>query len=651
MIEFLSHLGLRNFLVFITALFLGIFFRFYKIDERPLHHDESIHAQLAYNFYKEPSQNFYKYDPVYHGPTFYLILRYFYHFVDFNSDISPRLPIIFFSIVTIFALFCLTGFFSVLELVVVTSLLLLSPVLIYYSRFAREDYIVILGLTVFFIGCYRRIYWLIFVGLALQFATKANFFINIVLLSAYLLYVWLRNSNFPVNCNFSKSDLRNFLLGLGVGLLLFVYLITTEFRNWNGVLDVTYKSLKHWYEMHKVERISGPFSFHLSIFAFHEQVFFVFLVGTISHFVMTVPCRVYERFIFVVFFLLFPVVMTSVPFGTPVYDLIKDMPVVSGIIKFFKLKGAVDLISCMYILIFGFWITDYYLKNDPKLSFLCYLFFSNLFVYSYVGEKVPWLAVYPLFFGYIFFGIYWAKNGVNELIKSLSAAGGLIVLFYVISRLLNFVSQNVQVEEGNQLARLGILFYYYGLGTLFVSVFTWLILKVWNCIELKVSWSTGLFIFFLIYTLLNLRVNFSLKAREFSLLSQVQTNIEFRDFIYRLIKTSGVNPLGRSLKIGYTGEATWPLAWYVKDDPKFIYFVEEGSIKDLNLDCIFIDEGKDIKPYGFNNAMKIPIRSWIYQNLNEMSYLEFLRFFLFKDDQPGLGSTYTKFACKEGVVF
>lgn len=46
--------------------------------------------------------------------------------------------------------------------------------------------------------------------------------------------------------------------------------------------------------------------------------------------------------------------------------------------------------------------TTYLLENRQERAFTAFLFFASLFTYSYLGEKVPWLALYPLITGLIF---------------------------------------------------------------------------------------------------------------------------------------------------------------------------------------------------------------------------------------------------------
>ena len=52
----------------LTVLVLALFTRFYRLGDRPLHHDESIHAFQSYTLAKDGT---WRYDPAYHGPFLY----------------------------------------------------------------------------------------------------------------------------------------------------------------------------------------------------------------------------------------------------------------------------------------------------------------------------------------------------------------------------------------------------------------------------------------------------------------------------------------------------------------------------------------------------------------------------------------------------
>ena len=73
-----------------------------------------------------------------------------------------------------------------------------------------------------------------------------------------------------------------------------------------------------------------------------------------------------------------------------------------------KIKNSFDFVVFFFLLFYGATSTTLYLLEKNKITaFLNFLFFSHLFTYSFVGEKVPWLFLYPfvtslILFAYIY---------------------------------------------------------------------------------------------------------------------------------------------------------------------------------------------------------------------------------------------------------
>src|SRR5258706_10198790 len=68
-----SQASISRHFIFLAFLFFSIFVfcRFYQLDVRPMHNDESVNAWFLMNLIKS---NSYKYDPSnYHGPSIYYI--------------------------------------------------------------------------------------------------------------------------------------------------------------------------------------------------------------------------------------------------------------------------------------------------------------------------------------------------------------------------------------------------------------------------------------------------------------------------------------------------------------------------------------------------------------------------------------------------
>ena len=71
-----------KFLIFAAIMGLMIFAIIMRLDhigQRPIHHDESLHALYGKYFHDSPKTQYYKYDPLLHGPLLYHLIPYAYH--------------------------------------------------------------------------------------------------------------------------------------------------------------------------------------------------------------------------------------------------------------------------------------------------------------------------------------------------------------------------------------------------------------------------------------------------------------------------------------------------------------------------------------------------------------------------------------------
>lgn len=124
-------------LAILVIVLFGAFLRLYNLDYMAFHHDESIHAKYSWFLYQgnEPA---YRYDPVYHGPFLYHFGAL--HFVLFgDSDTAARLPFAFAGILMLYFVWRLKPWIGSHGVFFTLLFVTLSPVLSYFSRFARND--------------------------------------------------------------------------------------------------------------------------------------------------------------------------------------------------------------------------------------------------------------------------------------------------------------------------------------------------------------------------------------------------------------------------------------------------------------------------------------------------------------------------------
>lgn len=400
-----SHLFIL-FLIFI----IGFVARYYNLTDRPIHHDESLHGVYSLYVLKNPNHQYYKYNPLLHGPFLYNVFPWFFHFLD-ASRFALRLPGVL--IGSFFVLFPLLfrRILSPVSILVSSTFIALSPILVTYSRFMRHDSFVFLSLALSIYGLIQPKSFfkapIFMLGLAIQFATKENIFIHLAFLVAYLIYEFFlqtisKNSEnslikrFKTFCNKNKLSV---FLSIGLFLYLYLYYYTAGFRYWAGPLDGLYrKSLAYWVNQHNIQRISGPFSFNFLINSLYEAWWLPALFIHLYSFYIN---RAIKWFLILLSSLLIS--------GLCHYQMLNDTSFF--LINFFKFKIPMDCYLAFPLIFHSVIVTTIYHFEEKKLlSFASYLFFASLFTYSFVGEKVPWLAAYPALFGLIFFTLEFDRN-------------------------------------------------------------------------------------------------------------------------------------------------------------------------------------------------------------------------------------------------
>ncbi len=184
---------------YVGLLIVAAAIRLWDLGSRAMHHDESLHS--TYAWYLANGQGL-MHDPMMHGP-FQMEATAGAFFVFGDSDVSARLIYAIAGSLLVVLPFFLRPRLGTLGAIFVSALLALSPALLYFSRFARNDILMALwtlGLVVCmwrYIDEGRQRYLFVAAGvLALAFATKETAYIMTGTLGLYLVLVLLAR-NWP----------------------------------------------------------------------------------------------------------------------------------------------------------------------------------------------------------------------------------------------------------------------------------------------------------------------------------------------------------------------------------------------------------------------------------------------------------------------
>ncbi|TNF26866.1 MAG: TIGR03663 family protein [Deltaproteobacteria bacterium] len=393
-------------------IFLGIFARFYMLADRPFHHDESLNAIYGRYFYNHPTSQFYKYDPMLHGPFLYNLYPFFYQILD-ESKATARLVMALMGSFLIFLPFMFRRYLNKTTLFLATLFIASSPTLVYWSRFVRHDPPVLICLAMLIMGWFSKSAWkksfLWTWGLILPFTIKENAYVHVAIFLGYLVYEFLLNALLKLDLEtlagkawrFCKDHPGKVFVGLISVCFIYVVLYSAWFRHPDGILDGIYrKSLAYWLNQHHKDRIAGPFIFQFLMLSWYEQVFILMIFLQTAHFYLRRSFQI--RGTFVALILMSIIAKYLSPLDIPSTSLL------SGVLK---IKISLDFYPFILLLGHSLIMTTVFLVEKKRdLALTGYLFTSFFFTYSLVGEKVPWLSVYPLFMGILFLTVYVSKE-------------------------------------------------------------------------------------------------------------------------------------------------------------------------------------------------------------------------------------------------
>ena len=168
---------------------VALLLRVVELGSRAMHHDESLHA--TYAWYLAEGRG-YEHNPLMHGPLLFHAVAGLFKLAG-DGEVTSRLPMAIAGAALVTTPLLFRRSIGPVATVAAATLLTLSPVLLYFSRFSRNDVIAVLWAVLIVAAVWRyradgRTRWLVLAAaaLALGFATKETAYI---VLASTLLYL------------------------------------------------------------------------------------------------------------------------------------------------------------------------------------------------------------------------------------------------------------------------------------------------------------------------------------------------------------------------------------------------------------------------------------------------------------------------------
>lgn len=442
----------------VLVFLVGAVLRFWQLGEKPLHHDESLHAyyslQLMHNIENwascfNPAVQCYHYDPILHGPFQFHAIALVYQISQWLAvpdhginTTTVRIAAATLGSLIVFLPYFLRPYLGRLGSLLACALLAISPSMVYFSRFAREDiYMAFFTLLlVVALACYvhtRKARWIIIAALAFTFsyATKEATFLTIAVFGSFAvgLAIWELGAKIPFRTRFSLSKgQQRYLPETFSPLILVAFaLICAPIAKWffgwmkdtsayinsnTSSADAIVQNLKSQ-TLAVLPWLAGAFVVLAAFLWLRERVQKRMVGKTRSalaarvdsekqpllDMLVTMPWR-HWFFALVagvtVFVVLFTVLFTNMPNGIAdgiwqgLYYWLQQQQVARGGQPWYYYLLLIPLYEQVG-LVFGFVGVVRCLVQPSRFRlFLVYWFLGNVVIYSWAGEKMPWLMIH-----------------------------------------------------------------------------------------------------------------------------------------------------------------------------------------------------------------------------------------------------------------
>ena len=206
-------------LAWMALLAVAVFTRFAGLGERVMGHDESLHAYFSY--LTSLGQAF-EHDPALHGPLLFHLNALVFRLVG-HSDLTARLSTAAAGVGVVLMMIPFRRWLGRTGALVAAALLAISPGLLFYSRYLRNDIYVALFTLIWVYSVLRylaepRPIWLVTLTLAMaaSFSAKETSFIFGGLLGLFLLFRGVRLSRRSIETlrGSPSGDLAGLMLAL-----------------------------------------------------------------------------------------------------------------------------------------------------------------------------------------------------------------------------------------------------------------------------------------------------------------------------------------------------------------------------------------------------------------------------------------------------
>src|SRR5579872_4189870 len=288
-----------------AVLLAGFLLRFWDVGARAVHHDESLHSYYSWLLY---AGHGYSYDPLMHGPFQFEVIPIFYLLFGV-SDFSARLLAVVLGTGLIALPYFLRRHISRPGALLASIMIAISPGMVYFSRFVRDD----IYLACFTLGLFicivryleSRQGRYLYAGAALAALAMASMeaaYLTFFIFGSFLAFEAMREAlverDGPVLASLRATSLDTWLTAVAIFVVLTVLMFSTFFTNPYGIWDPTHPlcngsclslhpawssdrkdilgGIAYWLAQHSVQRGGQPWFYYFLVLPLYEQLAVIF---------------------------------------------------------------------------------------------------------------------------------------------------------------------------------------------------------------------------------------------------------------------------------------------------------------------------------------------------------------------------------------
>ncbi len=449
-------------LPFVAVVLLAVILRFWDLGAKPLHHDESLHAYFSLQLLHDlenwigcyaPGASCYQYNPLLHGPFQFHLIATVYRISQLLgapdngvNTTTVRIGAATLGSAIVALPYFLRDFLGKIGAWLACLLLAVSPSMVYFSRFAREDIymafftLLLVVATARYIRT-RKMRWIIIgaAAFSLSYATAEATFLTIAVFGSFLVGLLIWEIGLRTRLKFDDSDetqegnhpwymprtsapflLLIYILVAGIAAkILFGWLtalsiyitnpqhttasnlfvqnlknITVDIIPWLGILLGIYVLTILWREMNGKMPMEGRHGLAAKLNPRVQRTLDTILTMPWTHWFFAVLVA------WAIFLDLFTVEFTNIRGGigdgiwAGIYYWLQQQEVARGGQPWYYYLMLIPLYEQIG-LVFGIVGAMRCIVRPTRFRlFILYWTFGNLVIYSWAAEKMPWLMIF-----------------------------------------------------------------------------------------------------------------------------------------------------------------------------------------------------------------------------------------------------------------